>query len=91
MKTYLRVFVNYEQNNWAKLFLIVEFVYNNRKNGSTCYISFKLNYNNNPKDFYKEEINLYLKLKTRNKPVAKLKMLMTICKKNLYYTQELQK
>ena len=42
MQVYLKAFVNWEQNNWVKLLLIAEFAYNNVKNASTSYTSFKL-------------------------------------------------
>ncbi len=34
IKPYLPAFINYKQNNWAKLYSITEFVYNNIKNTS---------------------------------------------------------
>ncbi len=44
MEAYLRAFVNYKQDDWAKLLLIAEFAYNNTKNASTGHTSFELNY-----------------------------------------------
>ncbi len=35
MEAYLRAFVNWEQDDWARLLLMVEFAYNNAKNTST--------------------------------------------------------
>ncbi len=35
MEAYLRVFVNWKQDNWAKLLPMAEFAYNNAKNAST--------------------------------------------------------
>ena len=43
MEAYLRFFVNFEQNDWARLLLIGEFAYNNAKNASTGHTPFKLN------------------------------------------------
>ena len=43
MKAYLQAFVNFKQNNSARLFLMVEFAYNNAKNVSTGHTSFELN------------------------------------------------
>ena len=37
---YSLVFVNYKQNDWAKLLSIAEFAYNNTKNASISYASF---------------------------------------------------
>ena len=57
-KAYLQAFVNFEQNNWAKLLPMAEFAYNNTKNTKTGYTPFELNFgyyfciffeeNNNP-------------------------------------------
>ena len=43
MEAYLRVFVNFEQNDWTWLLPIAEFAYNNAKNASTNFMPFKLN------------------------------------------------
>ena len=43
MEAYLRAFVNFEQNDWAKLLPMAEFAYNNAKNASTGFTPFKLN------------------------------------------------
>ena len=52
MEAYLRVFMNWEQNNWARLLLITEFAYNNSKNASTGHTLFELdcNYHQNSHD-----------------------------------------
>ena len=44
IEVYLKAFVNCEQNNWVRLFLIIEFTYNNFKNTNTSHIPFELNY-----------------------------------------------
>ena len=44
MEAYLRVFVNYKQNNWARFLLMAKFAYNNVKNTNTGYTLFELNY-----------------------------------------------
>ena len=44
MEVYLRAFINFKQNDWARLLLIAEFAYNNTKNASTGYMPFELNY-----------------------------------------------
>ena len=41
--------------------------------------------------FYKEDINSCSKSKLANKLLAKLRELITVCRKNLYHAQELQK
>ena len=48
MEAYLRAFVNWEQNDWARLLPMAEFAYNNAKNASTGYTPFKLNYGFHP-------------------------------------------
>ncbi len=35
IEAYLRVFVNWKQDDWAKLLSMAEFAYNNTKNAST--------------------------------------------------------
>ena len=37
IEAYLRAFVNFKQNDWAKLLPMAKFVYNNAKNLSTSY------------------------------------------------------
>ena len=48
MEAYLQVFVNFKQNDWAKLLSMVKFAYNNAKNASTGHTPFKLNYGYHP-------------------------------------------
>ena len=43
MKAYLQAFINFEQNNWARLLPIAEFAYNKIKNASTDHTPFELN------------------------------------------------
>ena len=40
MEAYLRAFVNFEQNDWARLLPMAEFAYNNAKNASTGHTFF---------------------------------------------------
>ena len=44
MEAYLRAFVNFKQNNWAKLLPMAEFAYNNTQNASIGHTPFELNY-----------------------------------------------
>ena len=44
IEAYLRAFVNFKRNDWARLFSMAEFAYNNAKNASTGYTLFELNY-----------------------------------------------
>ncbi len=57
MEAYLQTFVNFEQNNWARLLSMAEFVYNNAKNASTGHMPFKLNYGYHPRASYKEDVD----------------------------------
>ena len=59
IKAYLWAFVNFEQNDWARLLPIAEFAYNNAKNASTGYTPFELNYGYHPWVSYKEDLNLH--------------------------------
>ncbi len=43
IEAYFKVFVNWEQNNWAKLLPMAKFAYNNAKNASTSYTPFEFN------------------------------------------------
>ena len=79
MEAYLRAFVNFEQNNRARLLPIAEFAYNNAKNASTSYIPFELNCGYHPCVFYKENINPHSKLRTVEESSSELRALMTIC------------
>ena len=57
IEAYLRVFVNFEQNNWARLLPMVKFAYNNTKNASIDYTPFELNFEYHPWVFYEEDLN----------------------------------
>lgn len=57
---------------------MLEFAYNNAKNVSTSYISFKLNYGLYLYIFFKKNINLYLRFCLVNKLAKKLKNLISI-------------
>ena len=57
MEVYLQAFINFEQNNWARLLRIVVFAYNNAKNASTGHVFFELNYSFYSFIFFKENTN----------------------------------
>lgn len=44
IEAYLQAFFNFEQNNWARLLLIAEILYNNAKNASITQMLLELNY-----------------------------------------------
>ena len=91
MEAYLRVFVNWEQNNWVRLLPMAKFAYNNAKNANTGYTPFKLNYSFYPRVFFKDDIDPCSKSRFANKLAKELKKLMDICQQNLLHAQELQK
>ncbi len=91
MKAYLRAFVNYKKDDWARLLPMAEFTYNNAKNASTGHTPFELNCNYHLRIFYKENINAYFKSKSANELSIEVREVMTVYKKNLHHTQKLQK
>ena len=91
MKTYLRAFINYEQNDWAKLLLIAEFAYNNAKNASTGHTLFELNYGYYLYICYEKDIDYRSNSKSANEFLMEFWQLMTVCGENRHHIQELQK
>ena len=57
IKTYLRAFVNFEQDNWARLLPMAEFAYNNTKNASIGHTPFELNCGYHPCISYEEDLD----------------------------------
>ena len=90
MEAYLRVFINFEQNDKARLLPIAEFTYNNAKNASTCQTPFELNYGYHLLVSYEKDINSRSKCKSVDELLAELPELMTVCRKNLHHAQKLQ-
>lgn len=70
---------------------MAEVAYNNMKNASTRHIPFELNCSYYPCVSYKEDIDPRSRSKSAEKLVIELRVLMTICRVNLYNAQELQK
>ncbi len=91
MKAYLKAFINWKQDNWAKLLLITEFAYNNAKNTSTGHTPFKLNCGYHPWVSFKENIDPCSRSCSSNKLTKELRELMEVCYQNFLYAQELQK
>ena len=89
IEVYLQAFVNFKQNDWARLLLMAEFAYNNVKNASSGYTLFKLNCGYYPRMLYKKDIDPCSWLKIADKLLAELRELMIVCQKNLQRTQEL--
>ncbi len=91
MKAYLRAFVNWEQDNWAKLLPMVEFAYNNAKNTSIGHTSFGLNFVYHPRVSFKKDVNSRSRSRSASELVEELRELMEVGCQNLLYAQELQK
>ena len=89
MEAYFRAFINYKQNDWARLLSMAEFAYNNAKNASTSYIPFELNYGYHSHVSYKEDLDPRSKSKAANELAGELRELMTSCQKNLCHAQKL--
>lgn len=91
MKNYLRVFVNFDQDDLARLILMTEFAYNLAENTSTGYTSLKLNYRYYLQVSYKKDVNLRSQSRSVDELATKFRKLMIIYRKNFLYTKELQK
>ena len=91
MEAYLRAFVNFEQNNWARLLPMPKFAYNNAKNASTGYTPFELNCGYHLWFSYKEDLDPRSKSRTAEELSSELRELMIVCQQNLHHAQELQK
>ena len=85
MEAYLRVFVNFEQNDWARLLPIAKFAYNNAKNASTSYTPFELSCGYYPQMLYEEDVNLCSQSKSADKLSAELRELIIVCRENLHH------
>ena len=91
IKAYLRAFVNFEQNDWARLLPMAEFAYNNARNASTGHTPFELNCGYYPWMSYKKNVDPRSQSKSADKLSAELRELIIVCQKNLHHAQELQK
>ena len=91
MEAYLRAFVNFEQNDWARLLPMAEFAYNNAKNASTGHTPFELNCGYHPRVSYEEDLDPRSKSKTAEELSSELRNLMAVCQQNLHHAQEFQK
>ena len=69
---------------------MAEFAYNNAKNTSTGHTLFELNYGFYLRMSYKEDVDPRSQSKLADELLAELRELMIVCRKNLYYAQELQ-
>ncbi len=70
---------------------MAEFAYNNIKNTSTGHTPFKLNRGYHSQTSNKKDIDPRFYWKSVDKLATELRELMTICRENFQYVQELQK
>ena len=91
MEAYLRAFVNFKQNDWARLLPMAEFAYNNAKNSSTGHTPFELNFGYHLCVSFEEDTDPRSQSKSADKLSAELQNLMTVCRENLHHAQKLQK
>ena len=91
MEVYFQAFVNFKQNDWARLLPMAEFAYNNTKNASTDFTLFKLNCGYYPRILYKKDLNPRSQSRTAKELFSKLRELMIVCQQNLHHAQKLQK
>ncbi len=85
METYLRAFVNWEQDDWARLLPMAEFASNNVKNASTSHTPFKLNFGYYPRVSFEEAIDPYSRSRSANELAEELRELMEVCYQNLLH------
>ena len=57
IEAYLKAFVNFEQNDWARLLLMAEFAYNNTRNASIGHTPLELNCGYYSWMLYKEDVD----------------------------------
>ena len=67
MKVYFGAFINFKQNNWAKLLSMAKFAYNNDKNASISYIPIELNCSYHLKISFEKDIGFCFKSKLADK------------------------
>ena len=79
MEAYLKVFLNWEQNDWACLLLMAKFAYNNVKNASTGHTLFELNCGFYPQISFKDNVDPCSRSYSINKLGKKLRELMDMC------------
>ena len=91
MEAYFRAFINYKQDNWARLIPMAKFAYYNAKHNSMGYMSFKLNCEYYQHIFYKENVDPRSRSKKANELTKELRNVMATCRKNLQHAQKLQK
>ncbi len=85
IEAYLKAFVNWEQDDWARLLPMTEFAYNNAKNASTGHTSFELNCGYHLRVFFEEDVDPRSRSRSANKLAEELRELMEVCCQNLLH------
>ena len=80
MEAYLWAFVNFEQNDWARLLPMAEFAYNNANNASSGHTPFELNCGYHPRMSHEENVDPRSKSKSADELSAELRELMIVCR-----------
>ncbi len=91
IEAYLRAFVNWEQDDKARLLPMAEFAYNNTKNAGTSYTFFELNCSYHPRVSFEEDVDSRSRSRSANELAEELRELMEVCCQNFLHVQELQK
>ena len=89
MEAYVRGFVKFEQNDWARLLSMAKFAYNIAKNSSTGHTPFELNCGYYPYVSFEKDTNSRSQLKSADKLSAELQNLMTVYQENFQHAQKL--
>ena len=88
MKQYFKIYVKFQQNNWMKLFFIIEFAYNNAKHIFTKMSFFKIMFEYSLKMTWKDFMNDRIKSKFIKQHIKELNQLMIIFKNRLHDLQK---
>ena len=88
---YLSAFINFKQNDWARLLPMGKFAYNNAKNSSIGHTPFQLNCGYHPCVFFEKDTNPRFRSKSADELSAELRDLISVCWEKLHHAQELQK
>jgi hypothetical protein len=90
MKQYFRTYVNFAQNNWIFLLLMIEFAYNNANHVSTNMSSFKINLNYNFRMTFEKNFDSRSRISTTLNHSKKLRQLIAVFKNELIDAQRNQ-
>ena len=88
MEAYLRAFVNWKQNDWARLLPMAEFAYNNAKNASTGHTPFEFNFGFHLQVSFEDDIDPRSRSRSTDELAKELRELMEICQQNLLHAQK---